>query len=375
MNSLELSNFRKLFDVKDITYISSYRQNLNSIPFNWQKQAALHSAADDLQLSTDQYRYCVDSDGVPFECLFFPSDTKKLVVNLIGGAFKPGFYPRFIRWKFYNYFKCNTLCIEDPMYMTHTEFRDAMWYYGTKEISYVDKLVIVIQAFMNKLNISSENVIFLGSSGGGTTAIHMANKISGSCCMAFNPQFCPALWNKKTTEYFLNKVNVDLTENDIYGRHKILPIQKSSRYFFAFNASSKLDSIQFNLALKELNIPLIYGISQHNNIVTWFHHSNGINPHNCHPERLGFCLFDFFNDELKRGIDINSFNGISYIINEYLNYYHTHCKIISDYKKQIEEYKKPSPFIKLRLLFLYKITFGRKKIHYKYKLESYGIKV
>ncbi len=381
MKDISLNNFNRIFDVDDVKDVNSCRKKMGEVDFGWKGQKPLQCSREDLQIEDGQYRYSVESDGVPFECLFFPHESKKLVVSLIGGEdTKPIDYPRFIRWKWYNYFDANVLCIEDPMYFYHKNFNKVMWYYGTKEESFLEKLASLVKKYMEILGVEPEDVIFIGSSGGGTCSIHMANMIAGTCCMALNPQFYPAKWNPVCKEYFSKELGVDLDSDDIHGRNKALPTEAKSRYFLSLNAASKGDQRQFLPMFEELGIPLEYGISQHDNIVTWVHHSNGAKLHSSNPERLGFLVLDFLNEEMKRGKDISQVQGLSYLINEYMNMIHVQRKHIEKHKKEIEtlnlqlaeeRFSLKHIVAKCRYWVMSKICLGKKRQHYKAKLKKF----
>lgn len=319
----------------------------------------------------NQYRYSITYNNTTFECLFFSSSYKKLVVSLCGGRDSCK-YPRFLRWKYYYYLNANFLCIEDPMYKIFSNETHAFWYYGTSTEWYIEKMSHIIHKFVTLLDINIENVIFLGSSGGGTTAIHLANIFAGSCAVAMNPQYDISKWNIVINNLLKEKLNIDLNnDNDNYSRIKIKISQPKSRYFLIENLASKVDREQFIPFFIKNNIPIVYGISQHNNIVTWIHHTNGEKKHSSNPEYLWFLLLDFLNSELKNGNNINSLLNLSYIFNECLNNDYTNKRIISKLKKEINSLQSTCKnYIKL-MYYRYKIlsilTTGKKKEHYMQK--------
>ena len=215
-NQLNLENFRKLFEVNDYSEISQIRKKLKTIPFEWQEQTSETTTLGNLSIHKNQYRYSIEYNHTTFECLFFPSLCKKLVVSLCGGR-DTYRYPRFLRWKSYNYLNANFLCIEDPMYEIFPDEKCVFWYYGTNDEWYIEKMSHIIHKFITLLDINIENVIFLGSSGGGTTAIHLANIFAGSCAVAMNPQYDISKWNIVINNLLKEKFNIDLNnDNDDY---------------------------------------------------------------------------------------------------------------------------------------------------------------
>ena len=165
MNSqLNFVNFTKLFETNDYSKINQIRKDLKTIPFEWKDQQSITTNLDDFYIKKNQYRYSITYNNTTFECLFFSSSYKKLVVSLCGGRDSCK-YPRFLRWKYYYYLNANFLCIEDPMYKIFSNETHAFWYYGTSTEWYIEKMSHIIHKFVTLLDINIENVIFLGSSG------------------------------------------------------------------------------------------------------------------------------------------------------------------------------------------------------------------
>ena len=86
-------------------------------------------------------------------------------------------------------------------------------------------------------------------------------------------------------------------------------------------------------------MPIEYGITQHNNIVTWIHYTKGEKKHSSNPDRAFLSIVLFLNDELKKGCNINEFKNMSYIINEFMNNIYIQKKKNNIHKKNTSSVK------------------------------------
>lgn len=274
---------------------------------------------DDLVVSKKTCRYSVDIEDTQYECLFINNNSDKLIVSLGGGGREGKSYPVFYRWTYGNFLNKNVLCIDDPMYYNR-KFTGVKWYYGTKEKSYLKEMVPIIRKFMDRFNLSAEDLTFLGSSGGGYAAIYLANLFDGSTAMALSPQVDIAHLAPRYNKIFLDELGIDLLADDPHSRNVLQITAQKSLFFLAENILSEVDwNNQFLPFCERQGITPTYGISQHKNIITWVHASNGIDPHSSNPEKYGLVLLDFLASEYRAGKDINSFNNMSLLINEMLN--------------------------------------------------------
>ena len=254
MNEISLEKFPKIFDIHAVEDVEQQRQKKNEYPFDWRKQKSLVSSCEDLKFIEGQFRYTIVHHDVPFECLFFPAKSKKIVVSFCGGRLYGSQYPHFLRWKQYHYYQANYLCIDDPMQFVYNDRQRVYWYYGDKDTDLSSYIEDILKRIMYLLDITCENVIFLGSSGGGTMSIRMANKFNGSCSIAMNPQFYLGTWNPNYTAWFQKKLQVNLMGEDMFGRNTAHPYQNDSRFFLLLNAASPKDCEQFIPFLKQKEI-------------------------------------------------------------------------------------------------------------------------
>lgn len=123
----------------------------------------------------------VNRDGVPYE--FFSdlrSTSKKLVVfgqDALTRGVLP--LPYFFRWKWSHRIDASVMILNDPtLYLDDS--LDAGWWIGTPERDYVAEGVELVQVVMDKLEIGPDDVLFVGISAGGFSALQMATLLPGS---------------------------------------------------------------------------------------------------------------------------------------------------------------------------------------------------
>ena len=286
---------------------------------DWISQTPELCDYNDFELKENQNRYTINHSGVPFECLFLPHKNKSLYVLLSGGGTNTRRYPSFIRWKYSKYLNGNVLCIDDPMYYFHPEYTKVQWYYGTKDQSYLYLLIDIVQRFMQKLSIKAENLVFIGSSGGGYASIYCANLIDNSSAIAINPQSILKDWQYPIIYDNFKKIGIDLVCDDQFNRNVLKITNKTSRFIIAFNANSRKEySLQFTPFFQNHNLNPKYGITQKDNIVTWFHATDYTQPHSAVLTKPEICFAVYLLEKLKNNEDINELTNISFIANEIL---------------------------------------------------------
>lgn len=123
----------------------------------------------------------VEREGVPFE--FFSdlrSTTDKLVVfgqDALTRGVLP--LPYFFRWKWSHRIEASVMILNDPtLYLDDS--LDAGWWIGTQNRDYAAEGVEIVQVAMNKLGLKPEDVLFVGISAGGFSALQMATLLPGS---------------------------------------------------------------------------------------------------------------------------------------------------------------------------------------------------
>ena len=102
-----------------------------------------------------------------------------------GTTIKP---PFFDRWSWYEYFDENYLVISDP---THYADKNVQigWYVGDKDTWYLEAISNIIRKIAINRNITNNNILFYGSSGGGFASIGLSTLIRSSKVLVNNAQF------------------------------------------------------------------------------------------------------------------------------------------------------------------------------------------
>ena len=339
---IDIGEFPSLYGDSDIGSISDRRRERAQADKRMLSEPACEFSADDLVFSKNQHRYSVTSEGVRFELLFLDNDSSEKLYISLSSAIHP-FYPKFLRWSWAKFLDAKFLCIDDPMYADSSLApKVPRWYYGTAEKSYLCALIPVIHKIIEELRIKPEQVVFLGSSGGGYAALYLANAISGSTAFALNPQIIPALWSKgRYARAFRAKLKIDLSSEDRYHRNNIILTNAKSRFFISFNHDSSLDRVQLAEFFKNQGISTNqYGITQHGNIILWLHSTPGKNRHNCNPEKIEIKIMEFLLNQINKDENINAFSHFSQVISEYLSERYVHRKDMMKKNALIESYEK-----------------------------------
>ncbi len=345
----------------------------NELPQEWMTEEPLRTNLDSFVITPDHSRYTVSVDDVPFECLYFPDSTDRLYIMLSAGGTTTRRYPSFMRWKYKSCLKGHLMCIDDPMYYFHKGLSHVMWYYGTKDKSYLALLIDLIKNIAAQLRIPAENVTIIGSSGGGYAALYAGNRIDHSSVIAINPQFYPKNWTSTAAMSSFKRWGIDLSdENEKFGRNGIVLDNKTSFFLVVTNLCSEQDyRHQLCEYTKDKDIEPAYGISQHGNLITWVHNTPYRVPHWVIPEKVSIAVLDLILQKCKKGYNANELTNASALFNELL---------IEKYeaKTRLEEKSKApdrADTLLTKLIFnrLEKAYSGDIPANYKAWLDSTGI--
>ena len=257
--------------------------------------------------------FSVEFPNVTFDCFYREKEkASKLYVFLNGGAGANAIQPVFARWSYFPYLDGSMLNIADPMYKLSDEITVG-WYYGNEHEFYLNNVLKIVENVAKLKHISSNDIIFWGSSAGGYSALYCACKIKNSNAIAINPQFKTSFlvesWEK------LNKV-IKINENDIYHREDIsdlIRINKTSRLILVENCRSKEDMNQMEHLCKILNVRMKYGLQKlYDNIICWVYDADYFPYHNSQETKsLLYAINNLLN------IDIDNIQNYE---NLYLNY-------------------------------------------------------
>ncbi len=339
---MEFSDFPRFTDTDDPDEAVKQIEALRNVPKDWMNETPEQTKLEDFQVSSDKSRYTVEVDDVPFECLYFPSDQKKLYVILSSGRMTGNYsYPIFHRWTFSNFLKGNFLCIDDPMYHFHQNISHANWFYGTTDKSYLVLLLKLIRKMMDQLSVNAEDVTFIGSSSGGYAALYLANLLDYSAAIAMNPQFVPYYWQTDIIAPNFLKWGIDLSNfDDPLDRNKLNLNNKTSRFLVTVNLKSDADyKIQLGAFLEDYpDFKPTFGISKYNNFTIWLMSSNFNITHHVWPNEVGIVFADYILQQEKKGYDPNELTAMSQLLNEITK---ERCALID----KSEVYRKSGSFV------------------------------
>lgn len=238
-------------------------------------------------------RLSINHTGTNFEVFFLPSTCKKLYVMLTTPGYFNTRYPVFTRnsWSFV-FNNSMFLCIDDP---TRVEINyPVCFFFGTKNKSYLKCIIDIVLKFAEIYNINNEDICFIGSSVSGYAAIYCTNYITGSKCIALDPQVSIKDWVKTLKNYgcecFEKTFNVKFSENDHYNRFNLSYILKNnkSKFFIYYNILSKEDNMQITNLFKDSNYVWNEGLQRFGNIWLLVTKIEAVSPHAAIPNEF-FC--------------------------------------------------------------------------------------
>lgn len=317
---MDFSAFPRFTSADDPEEAVKQIEALRNVPTAWMKETPEVTRLDDFSVSPDKGRYIVDVDDVPFECLYFPSEHRRLYVMLSAGRMTGNYnYPIFTRWKFSAFLKGSVFCVDDPMYHFHTKISHANWFYGTPDKSYLVLLLKLIKKLIDQLSIKPEDVTFIGSSSGGYAALYLANLLDYSAAIAMNPQFIPYYWQTDLIAPHFLEWGIDLSDfDDSFGRKRLKLTNQKSRFLISVNYKSDADyKVQLGSFLEDYpDYKPRFGISQYKNITVWLMSANYTITHHVWPNEIGTVFADFILRQEKNGYDANELTAMSQLLNE-----------------------------------------------------------
>lgn len=326
------SAFKTFIEDLDIDKIQDQRDNFYGYDKSILSKQIKSMNATDIEFD-DAGRYeIICSDSTAFDCLYFPSEKKKLYISISSGiAFgEQRLYPTFTRWSYSNIFDGIYICIEDPMYKRYPR-GGVMWFFNKKNESYVYKLRDIIEKIMTHFNISPSNLYFLGSSMGGAISIMLGNLFSYSNVISMNAQYHPASFSPPSKKFFMEEFDIDISDTTV-NNFDFIPRNITTSYFIITNASSPKDLPQLKYLSNKISAPMKYGLHQYGNIALWNHLSG--TEHSVFPEKLLFLLVLYYCEMKKKGENLNNFLNINLLFSEILYQKYKYVDSIEYYKKQ-----------------------------------------
>lgn len=165
----------------------------------------------------DNGRFEIEFKGINFKCVFVHKENAPLYV-LFNGA-KVGGNTFLSRWSYYSFSNGSMLNIEDPMFDLYSDL-NLGWYYGNSEKSYREIIAELVKEIAKKINVANSEIIFAGSSGGGTVTIECASYIEGATAVAINPQVVLSEYGYSSK--FTKITGINLNEDDKWHRNNFI---------------------------------------------------------------------------------------------------------------------------------------------------------
>jgi hypothetical protein len=194
---------------------------------------------------------------------------EQLLVSFSGAGAVRARPTRFDRWSWHEDFPGRFLSIDDPMYEIHNV--QIGWYFGNNTEDYCNYVADIVNKTKN--DIIAKEVIFYGSSSGGTAAIRVANILHYGTVFVINPQLIIRQYPYKEEIENIIKKNL---EDDELNRDTIIEKMldaenKNVRYVIAENIRSSLDVNQLINLCHKCNIDDVkFGMNQFkDNILLW----------------------------------------------------------------------------------------------------------
>lgn len=252
----------------------------------------------DMEKNLETSTFRIDYKGYQFEGLFNDTEGDYLYVFFMGargGAVgRRKEIPRFNRWSYHNLVPFSILCIEDPLYFQYEDLPLA-WYYGKKAESCLEVLLDLVKVVCRKKGILEKNVVFFGSSGGGTAALYAAYLLKGAMSISINPQIY--IQNHPHARYFTQITGIDLHVYDPLYRNDLTECVKrsSSKHLVLYDIRSEEDWQQhMGPFCFKLGISPSYGLTVKDNVAFWLYDCKGMpDPHNSMETRSLFCFIDY----------------------------------------------------------------------------------
>lgn len=294
-----------------------------------------YATLDDLRDKIASGRFRITLHGAPFEGIFHEKPGNFLYIAFDGGRNLADTLPKFPRWSYSSLVDGSFLAIEDPMYYLYDTIQLA-WYYGTREHCYLEDCVEIVKAVCSKLNIPFENVVFLGSSGGGYAALYAATLLQNSLSISLNPQL--SISRHHTAAEFARITGISLKADDPLNRNNLarqILEWSTSRHVIIYNSHDPHYKLFFQLA-EALSVPLRYGISISQNILMWTYSTPGSpNPHNAMETRAIFSMIDYIAKEFTNSGELERLQNIAVMTNEFWNELYREKNETYTYKKEM----------------------------------------
>lgn len=224
---------------------------------------------DALDASIETGKYNIIVDDVVFETFFNRASSDNLVIFLPGANDPFNRDAVFNRWSWGS--GAMSISFADPMTTSHG--LSLGWFLGTPEKDYRELGARIVYKIASLFKIKNENVMFYGSSMGGTVALFMSSFLPGSRAVSINPQINLVTFNHYAVNGVMEKTGFDVSAPQAACRTDIPLLIRSNdinRFFLFFNILSEIDMEQLH-SLTGFCDNLHFGVNIRDNVCIWLY--------------------------------------------------------------------------------------------------------
>lgn len=225
-------------------------------------------------------RLRIESGDLILECFGTPSGTKRLFVFLNGGGRPLGNteWSNFPRASWHPWLDGIGLNIDDPTYYAFPGALKSGWYLGSERSDGAAAVAAAVGKVLARYSIEPEDVVFVGSSSGGTAALKIAAAVPGSLAVAENPPFYPHL---RDTASDFTRVGLDLNDPRQRWRNDLRHVldHPRSRFFVLQNGADvsvarQLDSFVSDAGLRRPR----FGLNEYGSLSVYYANVPTVSP-------------------------------------------------------------------------------------------------
>lgn len=259
--------------------------------------------------------------GIRLECFLHIKQGKPLYIMLNGANSEKE--TRFSRWSYFSFCQGSVLCIADPMLKMY-ECLSLGWYYGKDELNLRRVVADFVKDLAERINVDNEDIVFVGSSGGGAATFECASYLPGSKAAAINPQI--VLKEYYYAEEFSQITGNDLT-NDLYGHRNnalyYIESHANNPYLIIANLRSVKDMEQIKNVRDRLHIDIQYGLNIYDNLIIWLYDADVASVLNPHEAQEYYCIWFYIEYLLDHMNSLHSqefkfsFDAMYKLVNEF----------------------------------------------------------
>jgi predicted esterase YcpF (UPF0227 family) len=151
-----------------------------------------------LNIGEGEKTYSQKVNGLDFNFYVNCKADKKLIVMLPGTVHREKGIYNFQRYTWSNELDASVMIFLDPTITVENNLSIG-WFQGTEKKYALPKVITIIKSFIKDKSIEENEVMIFGSSGGGFSALQLANSFPKSPVMVINPQI--KLFNFKESVY------------------------------------------------------------------------------------------------------------------------------------------------------------------------------